>query len=60
MMKKKTKQIKYTDESINAKLVKDFLPKPEDLVLKEDNVKVTLSLSKKSVEFFKEKAKTLV
>ncbi len=53
-MKKKT--IKYTDESINARVIKDFLPKPEDLVFKEDNVKVTLSLSKKSVIFFKQQS----
>lgn len=47
-MKKKTEKIKYTDEPINAKIVKNFLPKPEDLVLKEKNVKV--SLSKRSVQ----------
>lgn len=58
-MKKKTGKIKYTDEPINAKIIKDFLPKPEDLVLKEDNVKVTLSLSKRSVDFFKDEAKKL-
>ena len=58
-MKKQTKKIKYTDETINAKLIKDFLPRPEDLVLKEDNVKVTLSLSKRSVDFFKHEAKKL-
>jgi len=53
-MKKKT--IKYTDESINARVIKDFLPKPKDLVFKEDNVKVTLSLSKKSINFFKQQS----
>lgn len=58
-MKKQTKRIKYTDEPMNAKVIKDFLPKPEDLVLKEDNVKVTLSLSKKSLNFFKHEAKRL-
>jgi predicted DNA binding CopG/RHH family protein len=58
-MKKQTKKIKYTDEPIKAKIVRDFLPKPEDLVLKEDNVKVTLSLSKKSLNFFKHEAKRL-
>ena len=58
-MKKKTRKIKYTNEPINAKVIKDFLPKPEDLVLKEDNVKVTLSLSKKSVDFFKHESKKL-
>lgn len=54
-MKKKTI---YTDEPIGKiKVVKDFLPKPEDLVFREDNVKVTLSLSRQSLDFFKEQAK---
>jgi predicted DNA binding CopG/RHH family protein len=49
------KKIKYSNEKIgNIEIVKDFLPKPEDLVFKEDKVKVTLNLSKSSVEFFKE------
>ncbi len=58
-MSKQTKKkiIKYTDEPINASVIPDFLPKPEDLVKKEESVKVTLSLSKKSVEFFKGEAK---
>lgn len=30
-----------------------FLPAPDQLVLKEDGVKVAISLSKRSVEFFK-------
>jgi predicted DNA binding CopG/RHH family protein len=52
------KQIKYTNEPIGKiKLVKDFLPAPEELVFREDNVKVTLSLSKESVDFFKEQAR---
>ena len=58
-MKKKTEKIKYSNEIINAKVIKDFLPRPEDLVLKEDNVKITLTLSKKSVDFFKHEAKKL-
>jgi predicted DNA binding CopG/RHH family protein len=58
-MKKKTEKIKYSNEIINAKVIKDFLPRPEDLVLKEDNIKVTLTLSKKSVDFFKHEAKKL-
>jgi hypothetical protein len=37
--------------------IKDFLPPPDQLVLRETNVKVTLSLSQKSVEFFKREAK---
>lgn len=54
-MKAKTK---YTDEPIGEyKIVKDFLPSPEELVFKDDNVKVTISLSKSSIEFFKKQAK---
>lgn len=53
----KTK-IKYTDEPMGElKVIKDFLPKPEQLALKEDNVKITISLNKSSIEFFKKKAK---
>lgn len=45
---------KYTDESLGRlKVVEDFLPPPDQLVLKEDGVKVTISLSRKSVDFFK-------
>jgi predicted DNA binding CopG/RHH family protein len=52
------KKIKYTDEKIGKiKIVKDFLPTPEELVFKEDTVKITLNLSKSSVEYFKELAK---
>ncbi len=49
------KKIKYSDEKIGkVEVVKDFLPKPEDLIFKENTVKVTLNLSKSSIEFFKE------
>jgi predicted DNA binding CopG/RHH family protein len=49
------KKIKYSNEKIGeVEIVKDFLPKPEELVFKEDTVKVTLNLSKSSIEFFKE------
>jgi hypothetical protein len=45
---------KYTAELLGRlELVEDFLPPPDQLVLKEDGVKVTISLSKKSVDFFK-------
>ena len=48
----------YADEPIGEiKVVNDFLPRPEDLIFKEDNVKVTLSLCRDSLEFFKEQAK---
>ena len=53
----KTK-IKYTEEPMgDPKIVKDFLPPPDQLVLREDNVKVTISLKKSSISFFKEQAK---
>jgi predicted DNA binding CopG/RHH family protein len=39
------------------KVVDDVLPPPEELVFKEENVKVTITLSKASVEFFKKEAK---
>lgn len=52
------KKIKYSNEKIGkVKIVKDFLPKPEDLIFKEDTVKVTLNLNKSSIEFFKQIAK---
>lgn len=48
------KKIKYSNEELGTvEVIKDFLPKPEDLVFKEDTVKVTLNLSKSSIEFFK-------
>jgi predicted DNA binding CopG/RHH family protein len=51
-------KIKYSDEPLGKlKIVEDFLPPPDQLVLKEDKVKVTISLSKGSVEFFKKEAK---
>ena len=50
--------VKYTTGEIGrVRIVKNFLPRPEELVLREDNVKVTLSLSRRSVEFFKRAAK---
>lgn len=52
------KKIKYSDEKVGkVEIVKDFLPKPDELVFKEDTVKITLNLSKSSIEFFKEIAK---
>ena len=49
------KKIKYSNEEIGkVEVIKDFLPKPEDLIFKEDTIKVTLNLSKSSIEFFKE------
>ncbi len=52
------KRIKYSDEPIGpVRLVPDFLPSPEALAFQEEEVKVTLALSKRSVAFFKAEAK---
>ena len=50
-------KIKYTDEPMGElRVIKDFLPSPDQLVLKEENVKITISLKKSSVDFFKKEA----
>ncbi|MDQ3259807.1 MAG: hypothetical protein M3Q00_03325 [Pseudomonadota bacterium] len=50
-------KIKYTAEEIGEpKVVADFLPPPSELAFREEGVKVTLALSKKSVDFFKAEA----
>ncbi|MDD5329010.1 MAG: hypothetical protein PHX38_03330 [Sulfuricella sp.] len=41
---------------MEAKVIQDFLPPPEELAFREEGVKVTIALSKKSVEFFKTEA----
>ncbi len=51
-------KIKYKDEPMGkVKVIKDFLPSPEELALKEETVKVTISLSRASVDFLKNEAK---
>ena len=51
-------KIKYTEEPMGElRVVEDFLPPPDQLVLKEENVKVTIALKKSSIEFFKDEAK---
>ena len=50
--------VKYTAGEIGrVRVVEDFLPSPDTLVPREENVKVTLSLSRRSVDFFKQAAK---
>lgn len=50
-------KIKYTNEPLgDIKPIKDFLPSPAELAFNEEGVKVTLALSKKSIEFFKSEA----
>lgn len=52
-----TAKIKYTDEPLGKlKVVPDFLPSPEELAVREEGVKVTIALSRRSVEFFKREA----
>jgi predicted DNA binding CopG/RHH family protein len=39
-----------------VRVVSDFLPSPEELALKDETIKVTIVLSKASVDFFKNEA----
>ena len=51
------KRTEYTDEPLGeVRVVEDFLPSPEELIFRNETVKVTLSLSKMSVDFFKQEA----
>ena len=48
------KKIQYSDEPIGEfRIVTDFLPSPDDLALRNENTKITISLSSESVAFFK-------
>ena len=49
-----TKKIPYTDEALgDMEVLADFLPSPAELTFREEGVKVTLELSRSSVDFFK-------
>jgi predicted DNA binding CopG/RHH family protein len=53
-----SRTVKYSAGEIGrVRVVQDFLPAPDALVPREENVKVTLSLSRRSVDFFKLAAK---
>ena len=53
-----SKNIKYTNEPLGKlQVVPDFLPRPEDLVYRDEGVKVTIALSRRSVDFFKTEAR---
>jgi hypothetical protein len=53
-----SEKFRYADEPIgDLKVVPDFLPPPSDLIFRDEGVKVTISLSKRSVEFFKQEAR---
>ena len=60
-MKKKTDEGKAPEkvgEAIKvSEIIEDFLPAPEFLVKKEETVKITISLSKTSIDFFRQAAK---
>lgn len=50
-------EVKYTDEPLGElRIIDDFLPSPKQLVFQEEKVKVTLTLSKASLDFFKREA----
>jgi len=50
-------RIRYSDGPMEeVKIVSDFLPTPEELVFREETVKVTIALSRASVDFFKQEA----
>jgi len=49
---------RYTAGEIGrVRLIEDFLPAPADLLPREENVKVTLPLSRRSLDSFKREAK---
>jgi hypothetical protein len=53
-----SKQIQYSDEPLSEiRIVADCLPSPEELALKNEQTKVTISLSAESIAFFKEVAR---
>src|SRR5947209_6593034 len=48
----------YTDEPLGRlTVVPDLLHPPEDLVFRDEGVKITIALSKRSVDFFKSEAR---
>ena len=50
-------KIRYTDEPLgDLQVIPDFLPSPAGLAFREETVKVTITLSKRSVDFFKSEA----
>ncbi len=52
------KKIKYTDEVLHiGERIKDTLPPPSQLIKRESNIKITLEVTRESLEFFKKQAK---
>ena len=53
-----SKRTTYTDGPIgDVKVVRDTLPPPSALAFREEQIKVTIGLSKSSIDFFKKEAK---
>jgi hypothetical protein len=53
-----SRTVRYTTDEIGrVRLMEDFLPAPSDLVPREENVKVTPSLSRRSLDFFEREAR---
>jgi predicted DNA binding CopG/RHH family protein len=51
-------KIRYTNEPLGKlRIIEDFLPPPQELVFSQESVKVTIALSKASVDFFKKEAR---
>ena len=52
-----TAKTRYTNEPLgDYRVIPDFLPPPDQLAFRDEGVKVTIALSKRSVEFFKSHA----
>jgi predicted DNA binding CopG/RHH family protein len=58
MKKRKKQKIDIDNDMPIGELVEvnNFLPPPSELVLPEESVKVTISLNRSSIEFFKKEA----
>lgn len=54
MMKHKRKKKLAREPIGRVRIVEDFLPPPEKLLVKPKPIKITITLSQDSVEFFKE------
>jgi predicted DNA binding CopG/RHH family protein len=59
-----SKEIIYTDapeqisqDIVNGEIIRDFLPAPDQLARKEPKVKITITLNRRSVDFYKRSAK---
>jgi predicted DNA binding CopG/RHH family protein len=51
------KKISYSDGPMEeVQVIKDFLPPPSELAFREETIKVTIALTKASVDFFKHEA----